>query len=520
MTDASQNNKQEMARFKAMAESSVLNIMSCDPSGVIDYINPAALATLETIETSLPVAASDIVGQSFDIFHDNPSFQQRLLKSPHKNFPRRNILHLSDDIILDLEATAMFDDDGQFLGLQAVWSLATERLKIEKESNIKTSMVESAPINMMTTDMDGVITYLNPTSVSTLKSYEQALPVKVNDMIGSKFDIFHKDPSFQQGLLRDVERNFPRNALLEYGGLMMDLTATVIRDPEGKPLGLQACWTDVTDIEKTKKLKEEMDQSISENAEQVSSAATQLNAQGEQMGRNIEAVGGEMEKTNEQAESVRRQMDEVMSATEEMNTAVQEISNGAQEAATISNEAVDKALEANNIVAALGDSSAEISNVIKAISTVAQQTNLLALNATIEAARAGEAGKGFAVVASEVKELAKETRAATEDITKRIEKIQSDTARAVKSIESISEIINRLSQIANSTASSVEEQAVTTNEMSRSIAEANAGASQISESMGGVSGQIEELKEGIRQNVEAGSSLGELAEALTSMTQK
>lgn len=505
-------------RFRAMAEASVLNVMTCDASGVIDYVNPAAMATLESIEASLPVAAQDIIGQSFDLFHENPSFQQRLLRSPHKNFPRRNILKVTEDIILDLEATAMFDEKGGFMGLQAVWSVATERLKTEREANIKSSMVESAPINMMTTDLDGVITYLNPAAIKTLRAYEQALPVAVSDILGSKFDIFHKDPAFQQGLLRDIERSFPRTAILTYGGLTMDLSATVIRDKNGQPLGLQACWSDVTEIEKNKKLKEQLDLQVAENASQVAGAATELSAQGEQMGNNVESVSLEVRKTNEQSEVVRRQMDEVMSATEEMNTAVQEISSGAQEAAKISNEAVDTAMQANSIVAALGDSSAEISNVIKAISTVAQQTNLLALNATIEAARAGEAGKGFAVVASEVKELAKETRGATEDITKRIEKIQSDTARAVKSIESISEIINRLSQIANSTASSVEEQAVTTNEMSKNIAEANAGASQISESMEGVSKQIEELKQGVEQNVEAGLSLGKLAESLTSIT--
>ena len=507
-----------LAIFRAMAEASPLNIMTCDTEGVINYLNPASEETLRSIESDLPVAVDDIVGSAFDVFHKDPSYQQRLLKNPSRNFPRRSILEVNEDVILDLEASALFDDKGGCLGIQAQWTLATERLKVQREADLKASMVESAPINMMCTDLDGVIIYTNPTVGKTLSKYASALPVTLDKLVGTQFDIFHKDPSFQLGLLKDLDRSFPRQAIIDYQGLKMDLTATVLRDSEGKAIGLQACWMDVTDIERKKELEVETDQKISENAGQVAGAATQLSAQADQMRNSVGEAQGKVEDASSQADSVRSQMDGVMSATEEMNTAVQEISNGAQEAASISNEAVETALQANNIVSALGDSSAEISNVIKAISSVAQQTNLLALNATIEAARAGEAGKGFAVVASEVKELAKETRTATEDITKKIEKIQGDTAKAVSAIESITEIINRLSQIANTTASSVEEQAVTTNEMSKNIAEANSGTSLISESMSVMVEQIEQMKIGIEQNGEAANSLGGLAEALTAIT--
>ena len=96
----------------------------------------------------------------------------------------------------------------------------------------------------------------------------------------------------------------------------------------------------------------------------------------------------------------------------------------------------------NETVRKLGESSQEIGNVVKVITSIAQQTNLLALNATIEAARAGEAGKGFAVVANEVKELAKETAKATEEIGQKIEAIQGDTKAAVRAIGEIGAIIN------------------------------------------------------------------------------
>ena len=129
---------------------------------------------------------------------------------------------------------------------------------------------------------------------------------------------------------------------------------------------------------------------------------------------------------------------------EEMGASIKEIAKNATEAAKVATSAVKVAETTTATVSKLGDSSTEIGQVIKVITSIAQQTNLLALNATIEAARAGEAGKGFAVVANEVKELAKETAKATEDISRKIEAIQTDTKAAVDAIASISEVINQI----------------------------------------------------------------------------
>ena len=159
----------------------------------------------------------------------------------------------------------------------------------------------------------------------------------------------------------------------------------------------------------------------------------------------------------------------------------------------------------------LSESSAEIGNVIKVITSIAEQTNLLALNATIEAARAGEAGKGFAVVANEVKELAKETAKATEDIGAKVEAIQNDAKGAVQAIDEITAVIGRINDIQNTIASAVEEQTGTTNEISRNISETAKGSSDIASNITGVATAATETQRSASASLGAANELSKLA---------
>jgi methyl-accepting chemotaxis protein len=250
---------------------------------------------------------------------------------------------------------------------------------------------------------------------------------------------------------------------------------------------------------------------IGADAKTLSSASEELSNTSQQLGSNSQQTTTQAAAVSAAAEQVSQNVQTVSTATEEMSASIKEISKNASEAAEVASSAARLAGTTNATMTKLSESSAEIGNVIKVITSIAEQTNLLALNATIEAARAGEAGKGFAVVANEVKELAKETAKATEDIGAKVEAIQNDAKGAVLAIDEITTVIGRINDIQNTIASAVEEQTGTTNEISRNISETARGSSDIASNITGVATAAKETEHSAGVSQQAAQELSKLA---------
>jgi methyl-accepting chemotaxis protein len=515
-------------------------------------------------------------GRDLAEVHGSPAGFRESLRDPSR-LPYEHKIR-NDRVAFKCVVAAIGTEDGQVTGYAVAWEDQTKRQLVEVELGRVMSMIESCPTRMICGDPDLTMQYVNPAGRESLAALASVLPVGPDQLMGKCMSVFFEQPEAAARLLADPQ-NLPYRARAAFGQEVLDLHVSATYDHQQTYIGPMLTWEVVTaqlaaqqaiadaharehrdaqDL-KTKvdaildtvqaaasgdltcpvriqghdgigRLGSELDRFLADlrrsiggiagNAHTLAAAAEELTAVNRSLNAGAAETSGRARVVASASETVSLSVQVAATGTEEMSASIREIAKNAAEATRVAAEAVRLADHTNQTMSVLGDSSQEIGKVIKLITSIAQQTNLLALNATIEAARAGEAGKGFAVVAKEVKDLAKETARATEEISRRIEAIQADTGRALGSIKGIGDTIRRINDLQTMIAGAVEEQTATTNEMGRHIMDAARSSGDISRTIGEVAASAQSTSASTASSEKATTELARMAADLQSLVQR
>ncbi len=460
--------RNEATKLRQFVDDSEGAVIMIDRDFIINYANETTVKMLNeyagTFREVWPTFdPAKVMGSCIDAFHKNPAHQRQLLADP-TNLPYKTDIQVGP-LTFALIVTAQYDDGQNYIGNALEWKNVTEeRAQVAREKKVADYQeVEVASLSSVLGQIaEGDLTQVYDVAESdedtaeTRRTFSE-IAAQVNGMCSN---------------LREVMISVTKNA----GTLSTsseDLTSTADT--------LAAGATETTNQSAT----------VSSAAEEMSINMKNMAASTEEMTSNVKTVAA---------------------AVEEMTASISEIAKNAEQASSVAGNAANLAESSNETIGQLGNAADEIGKVIEVIQDIAEQTNLLALNATIEAARAGDAGKGFAVVATEVKELAKQTADATEDIRNRIEGIQGSTQEVVRSIGEISEVIGEVSNVSSTIASAVEEQSITTKEIARNVTQTSEAAATVSSGVSESAAASQEITKSISEVDQAAQQTASAAE--------
>ncbi|RKI38823.1 PAS domain-containing protein [Corallococcus sp. AB004] len=510
----------EGALSEAVLDAASVNLFILDADLAIVFSNASSSEAIERISQTAAFrdSAGDAGGDFLAHFEHQIRLEEERLSDP-SSLPHEAHFAVGA-ALLKARIDGILGRGGALTGYVVTWTDVTDQQRADTELARLRAMMENAPTCVMVADLDLKIVYLNPASRRLLQRVEKHLPIAADRVLGAPIDVFHKDVAYQRKILAN-DKNLPVRANIPIGPETADLLVTAVYDGQGRYLGPMVTWELITEKLAVQQREKDLDttlrgifQEVTQHSQTLAASSQELSSVSQQMVSNAQETAAQATQVSAGAEQVSRNVQSVASGMEEVNANIREVARNASAAAKVASSAVKLADSTSSVVGKLGTSSQEIGKVIKVITSIAQQTNLLALNATIEAARAGEAGRGFAVVANEVKELARETARATEDIGQKIGSIQGDTEEVVNAILEIGATIGRINELQTSIASSVEEQTATAGEILRNVGEAAKGSQQISENMAAVAEAARSTTEGAGSTQRSAVELAHMAQSL------
>jgi methyl-accepting chemotaxis protein len=559
----------DIESLRAVVDAMQTRVMVADMDMNLVFVNQLALSTLRSIERhivdSFGVTVDHLLDGSIHRFHKDPARIEKILRDT-SSLPRPVQFQFGP---LTLQGQVnVLRLNGEVRGWVLNWEDMTEQLaKIraaeQEAQDARALQSVMAALQAATNVADAARAAVDAVRVGFEWAYGSYWALDTHDRVlrfsvesgdaGEEFRRVTREASFAEGVglagrawrqrelvfvgdladMKDCVRApvaqragvksgicFPISVNGSVVGTMDFFTTTVLEPSPARLSTLRTVGTLVSQAMErlaVQARERERAASVASNAHALAAASEELQAVSTQMGANSAQTSDEVNRITETSSSVSVNIETVSAGAEEMAASIKEIARNASEAARVAERAVDAVANTTATIGKLGVSSEEIGQIVKLITGIAQQTNLLALNATIEAARAGDAGKGFAVVAGEVKDLAKETAKATEDISRKIDMIQADTRSSIESIGGIRTIIDQIAEYQNTIASAVEEQAATTSDMARGVNEASRGAAEIARTLGSVKNAADDTATGAADSQRAATELAQMAATLQAL---
>lgn len=461
--------EKEMSQVKTCLDGLANNVMMTDVDQNLIYMNDASRKALQDLAPEIRKAfagfdPTKLMGQSIHQFHKNPESVKQRLMSLNPGQQHRARIKLGD-LTFALNVGALYNGE-QRTGFYAEWSDITKQIEDEHQATVTSSCLAGLGSNVMITDGDDNLVYMNDASLNALrglkseirKTYENFDP---DALIGNSIHQFHKNPDAVRRKIQSLTEGQQHRTTIRIGELVFSLNVGAIYN-HGKRIGSYAEWNDITH-------QYLVENQVRTTAETISNATRDISQGNVNLSERTEAQAASIEETTASMQEIAERVNRTAQNAREALS----IASTTRSAADRGGEVVNSAIQA---MAEISESSKKINEIIGVIDEIAFQTNLLALNAAVEAARAGEQGRGFAVVASEVRSLAGRSAKAAKEIkdliTDSVEKVDAGTGQVNETGECLSDIITNVQRVAdmvNEITSATQDQATGIDEINKAI---------------------------------------------------